>query len=165
MAISRQQIKIKQTSQTFSLRFTPLRPIRNEEWALLNATLHLIVEYGAIGGKTVFKPSDEPGREEKAPAQGLWPRGDSSIHRRRMAQSMPFKSILSQDTWRKPDHDGFVWASLQNFWCVKGKISGSTERQHQLIQPMLSDAPEPKQQSGQWAIRGSRVAGLIKEGT
>lgn len=43
----------------FSLRFTPLRPICVEEWALLEATLRLIAEYGAIGGKTVFKPTDE----------------------------------------------------------------------------------------------------------
>jgi len=50
--------QIKQ-NQTFNLRFTPLRPIR-EEWTFLDATLRLIADYGAIGGKTVFKPSDEP---------------------------------------------------------------------------------------------------------
>ncbi len=51
--------QIKQ-NETFSIRFTPLRPIRDEEWAILDATLRLIADYGAIGGKTVFKPSDEP---------------------------------------------------------------------------------------------------------
>jgi len=56
--------QIKQ-NQTFSLRFTPLRPIRDEEWALLEATLRLIAEYGAIGGKTVFKPTDEPSGASK----------------------------------------------------------------------------------------------------
>jgi CRISPR-associated protein Cmr1 len=45
--------QIKQ-NQTFNLRFTPLRPVRGEELALLDATLRLIAEYGAIGGKTVF---------------------------------------------------------------------------------------------------------------
>jgi len=45
----------------FILRFTELRPIREEEWCLLGLTLRLIAEYGAIGGKTVLKPSDEPG--------------------------------------------------------------------------------------------------------
>jgi len=45
----------------FILRFTELRPIREEEWCLLDLTLRLIAEYGAIGGKTVLKPSDEPG--------------------------------------------------------------------------------------------------------
>jgi CRISPR-associated protein Cmr1 len=37
--------------QTFSLRFIPLRPVQDEEWCLLNATLRLIADYGAIGGK------------------------------------------------------------------------------------------------------------------
>ncbi|MEW6381445.1 MAG: type III-B CRISPR module RAMP protein Cmr1 [bacterium] len=50
--------QIKQ-NQTFGLRFTPLRPIRVEEWSLLDATLRLIAKYGAIGGKTVFKPTEE----------------------------------------------------------------------------------------------------------
>ena len=58
------QIQIEK-EPNFSLRFTPLRPIRVEEWSLLDATLHLIAEYGAIGGKTVFKPSDESGRENE----------------------------------------------------------------------------------------------------
>ena len=43
----------------FILRFTPLRPIAAEEWALLDLTIRLIADYGAIGGKTVYKPSDE----------------------------------------------------------------------------------------------------------
>jgi len=56
--------QIKQ-NETFSIRFTPLRPIRIEEWTLLDATLRLIADYGAIGGKTVFKPTDEPSRASK----------------------------------------------------------------------------------------------------
>jgi CRISPR-associated protein Cmr1 len=28
-----------------------LRPVQDEEWCLLNATLRLIADYGAIGGK------------------------------------------------------------------------------------------------------------------
>ena len=47
--------------QTFILRFIPLRPIRDEEWCLLDAALRLISEYGALGGKIVFKPSEEWG--------------------------------------------------------------------------------------------------------
>jgi CRISPR-associated protein Cmr1 len=52
-------------NQTFSLRFTPLRPIREEEWELLDATLRLIAQYGAVGGKTVFKPTDESSRADE----------------------------------------------------------------------------------------------------
>ena len=53
----RKQIK---KDDTFRLRFTPLRPIRDEEWALLDFTLRLIADYGAIGGKTVYKPTKQP---------------------------------------------------------------------------------------------------------
>lgn len=45
----------------FVLRFIPLRPIREEEWCLLDLTLRLIADYGAIGGRTVLKPSEEWG--------------------------------------------------------------------------------------------------------
>lgn len=46
---------------TFILRFIPLRPIHDEEWCLLDMTLRLIADYGAIGGRTVLKPSEEWG--------------------------------------------------------------------------------------------------------
>ena len=54
------QAQIK-AGETFILRFTEIRPICEEEWCLLDLTLRLIAEYGAIGGRTVFKPSEEPG--------------------------------------------------------------------------------------------------------
>jgi CRISPR-associated protein Cmr1 len=46
--------------QSLEIAVIPLRNIEAEEWCLLNATFRLISEYGAIGGKTIFKPSDEP---------------------------------------------------------------------------------------------------------
>jgi len=49
------QIQIK-ADDKFKLKFTPLRPIKEEEWALLSLTLKLIARYGAIGGKTIHKP-------------------------------------------------------------------------------------------------------------
>ncbi|MCS7026753.1 MAG: type III-B CRISPR module RAMP protein Cmr1, partial [Bryobacteraceae bacterium] len=60
--IKRDQIK---KNGIFRFRFTPLRPMRDEEWALLDLTLRLIADYGAIGGKTVLKPSDEKDREKE----------------------------------------------------------------------------------------------------
>jgi len=53
-----QQDQIKRGS-TFQLAFTPLRPVHAEEWALVDTTTRLIADYAAIGGKTVYKPSDE----------------------------------------------------------------------------------------------------------
>ena len=54
--VKKEQIK---KGDAFRLRFTPLRPVSDEEWTLLDMTLRLIADYGAMGGKTVFKPSDE----------------------------------------------------------------------------------------------------------
>ena len=113
----------------FILRFIPLRPIRPEEWCLLDATLRLIADYGAIGGKTVFKPSDEPGREN---AFHHWDFG--------LVQYVPdgwqcnktledIRAYVTNSQWREAPHSyqdnqgmhDFSWASLQNFWFVKGR--------------------------------------------
>ncbi len=40
----------------FVLHFTPLRPVRRQEWMLIGLTLRLIADYAAIGGRTVLKP-------------------------------------------------------------------------------------------------------------
>lgn len=49
---------------TFHVRFAPLRAVKAEEWALLELTLRLISEFGALGGKTVLKPSNQKTRGE-----------------------------------------------------------------------------------------------------
>lgn len=105
--------------QTFFLQFTPLRPIRDEEWALLDATLRLIADYGAIGGKTVFKPADERSRANKLHHKdfGLI-QVLSSLPPARICRD-DLKKYLSQ--WRKLNHGEFAWASLEHFWFVKEK--------------------------------------------
>lgn len=69
------QTKQIESGDPFALRFTPLRPVLDEEWALLDLTLRLIADYGAIGGKTVLKPSREQSRMKEAHHQdyGLFP--------------------------------------------------------------------------------------------
>ena len=47
-----EQIK---ANDEFKLKFTPLRPIKEEEWVLLSLTLKLISRYKAIGGKAIPK--------------------------------------------------------------------------------------------------------------
>jgi CRISPR-associated protein Cmr1 len=106
--------------QEFVFHFTPLRPILDEEWALLDLTLRLIADYGAIGGRTVFKPSDERRRENMPQHKdyGLieitsWP--DIKVEERQL------RSYLKQSHWRNMDHGDYAWASLDNFWCANGK--------------------------------------------
>ncbi len=113
--------QIKQ-NQIFSLRFTPLRPICDEEWNLLDATLRLIAEYGAIGGKTVFKPTDQSGRASKPHHK------DYGLVQMTTPQQLDglsrgvLETYLSK--WRNIDRGDFAWASLQRFWCVNGRYLG-----------------------------------------
>ncbi len=117
------QIKTKQIKRgdTFKLRFTPLRRIHPEEWALLDLTLRLIAEYGAVGGKTVYKPSDEDGRAHEPHHKdfGLAELTTAAycgkIDRRQL------EAYVQAERWRKPDQKDVQWASLQHFWCVRGR--------------------------------------------
>jgi CRISPR-associated protein Cmr1 len=114
------QIKAK---DIFILRFTELRPIREEEWCLLDLTLRLIAEYGAIGGKTVFKPSDEQNRQNAFHHKdfGLISivEAPSTIH---CVGKEALEAYVRDGKWRAYFNDrDFSWASLANFWCVKGR--------------------------------------------
>jgi CRISPR-associated protein Cmr1 len=107
----------------FILRFTELRPIREEEWCLLNLTLRLIAEYGAIGGKTVFKPTDEQNRQNAFHHKdfGLISivEAPSAIH---CVGKEASEAYVRDGKWRADFNDrDFSWASLTNFWCVKGR--------------------------------------------
>lgn len=112
------QIKQKaiRERELFKLNFIPLRPVSDEEWALLELTLLFISEYAAISGKTVFKPSEEKGREDRD-------FGLIQIQDRLKVQKeyKELKEYVAQERWRKADQSDFAWASLQNFWCVKGR--------------------------------------------
>ena len=115
--VKRDQI---QKDQTFRFRFTPLHPMCEEEWALLDLTLRLVADYGAIGGKTVLKPSDEPTRAQEPHHQDY---GLIAIAQRpnstTVSQTRQIGYLASD--WRRVKDDDFAWASLQYFWSVKTK--------------------------------------------
>lgn len=107
-------------NENFVFRFTPLRPIRVEEWALLDLTLQLMANYGAIGGRTVFKPSDERYRENKLHHKdyGLF----EILNRPHIEiEEGQLRSYVKQSHWRNVNQKDFAWASLANFWCVHGR--------------------------------------------
>ncbi|BAW00528.1 Cmr1 family CRISPR-associated RAMP protein [Thermus thermophilus] len=134
--------------QTFVLRFIPLRPIAPEEWCLLDATLRLIADYGAIGGKTVFKPSDEPGRENVLHHKDF---GLVTIEQRPegVGCSRAIAEYVRDARWRKNFSDSaFSWASLQNFWCVKGRYLARQDTDTSSFNFVIG-RPEPKNQSSQ----------------
>lgn len=116
----------------FFLRLIPLRPIREEEWCLLDLTFRLIADCGAIGGKTVLKPSDEPNKQKALHHRdfGLieYRSGPPGWNCRKSRDEL--ESHILDNRWRKPPHGyrdeqgqthDFSWASLHNFWCVKGR--------------------------------------------
>lgn len=117
--------KIKKDA-VFSFRFIPLRPIRDEEWVLLDATLRLISDYGALGGKTVFKPSDEKNRAHEFHHSDF---GLISIienqYQRHFSNFKEVKNYLLNEHWIKASEKNkevdFRWASLKYFWFVGNK--------------------------------------------
>jgi CRISPR-associated protein Cmr1 len=123
--IKRDQIK---KDESFQFRFTPLRPMRDEEWALLDLTLRLIVDYGAIGGKTVLKPSNEKNRSDQPHHEDY---GLVAVERRPDGPSITKEALQRYvvSGWRSLNHGDFGWASLENFWCVTCCLARQHETQ------------------------------------
>lgn len=236
--VIRNQIR---ADQTFILRFIPLRPICHEEWCLLDATLRLIADYGAIGGKTVLKPSDEwgiadLGEEDLQEQNGqvvvrggrrglpmqqrdtLLEVSGSPVHNlnevKQLVSSLPpgtpvrvkiersgrqrelevwagkrhhqdfglikvesrprislctleeLKKYIKQMKWRSSipstyQENGRVfdysWASLQNFWCVKGRYLAREAATKSTFNQVVGRKPDKsiKEQRGRRVIRWS----------
>src|SRR5579884_2526824 len=145
--IKRDQIK---KDETFQFRFTPLRPMREEEWALLDLTLRLIADYGAIGGKTVLKPSDEANRSGLAHHRDY---GLVKVEQRPNIQprsQVELESYVRNGRWRKPLQKDFAWASLKNFWCVNGRNLARQSADRSNFNKVLGRM-EPKNQGQQLA--------------
>lgn len=154
--------------QNFGLRFIPLRPIRVEEWALLDATLHLIAGYGAIGGKTVFKPTDEDNRTEEPHHQDFGLAQISSSRQFAGIRRKDLETYLSQ--WKRLNHGEFAWASLQHFWyvkCVKERYLGRKNNDESTFNRVLGrqeakkqgqDLLNPANKKDQWLAGSQRVS-------
>lgn len=100
----------------FHMRFTPLRAVRPEEWSLLELTLRLISEYGALGGKTVLKPSDQNNKVQHADL-GLVKLVTTSTTAHTRQQLARYVSAWP----KKPAVNGATWASCSHMWFVDGK--------------------------------------------
>jgi CRISPR-associated protein Cmr1 len=134
----------------FILRFTPLRPIAAEEWALLDLTLRLIADYGALGGKTVLKPSDEAGRRDLPHHRDY---GLVKVEHRLSVEprsQAELEGHVRDGRWRKPPQQDFAWASLANFWCVNGRYLARQSANQSNFNKALGRR-EPKNQGQQLA--------------
>jgi CRISPR-associated protein Cmr1 len=108
----REKAQISQIAKddTFVFRFTELRPIQPEEWALLDLTLGLIAHYGAIGGKTkIRKKNNGIGRR---PNNGLGrvciESGPSDLAGTKCKE---ISSHLRHNRWHQPNQKGFEWSA------------------------------------------------------
>lgn len=102
--------------ETFKLRFTPLRPIGPKEWALLAVTIRLIADYGAIGGKTVLKPSRESHRADKDHHRDF-----GLVRLVAVPPLIPVsKADLTSFVHGRP-RTSDTWASTKTMWCVKNR--------------------------------------------
>ena len=124
-------------SQTFKLHFTELRPICDEEWALLDLAIRLIAEYGAIGGKTVYKPTEETSRQSEQHHQDLGLVKLVPSTPVRQFQEDELRRYVSLPEWRKLKQGDFAWASLQHFWCVPGKHLSREDADHSSFNRVL----------------------------
>ncbi|MEW6105201.1 MAG: type III-B CRISPR module RAMP protein Cmr1 [Bacillota bacterium] len=158
-------VKVSQIKQgdTFKLRFLEIRRVEPEEWVLLDLTLRLIADYGAIGGKTVYKPSDESSRQHlphhrdygliKIDGSPPLPSLEGDVEK-------TLRGYVDKNHWRKPDHDEFAWASLENFWCVKSYHLARQDSNTSTFNRVIG-RPEPKNQSqgGDSWLAGRRARG------
>jgi CRISPR-associated protein Cmr1 len=136
-----------QKDGTYQLRFVPLRPIRPEEWALIVITLRLIAEYGALGGKTVYKPSDEQSRQNQAHHRDYGMVEASQVPTIVRWTVDQLKAYVSESGWRKLNHGDAAWASLEHFWCVKGRYLARQNTNQSTFNRVIG-RPEAKAQAG-----------------
>ena len=154
----------------FSLHFTTLRqPIGDEGWTLLDATLRLIEKYGAIGGKTIFKPTDE---ENRKPSVERYRRGE--IHHQDFGlikkiygpriQPVGFTKLteyISSFRCLKGPPGGFAWASLRNFWFVNDRHLSRQNANHSTFNKIIG-RPLPKSQAADKAYDSWLSGGIGK---
>lgn len=126
-----------EANQSFQFRFTPLRSIVEEEWALLDLTLRVIADYGAIGGKTVYKPSEESHRQSEQHHQDFGLVKLVSRPRLRACTDSELRPFVLQQQWRSLNHGSFGWASAQNFWCVSGRHLTREDTDHSSFNRVL----------------------------
>ncbi len=142
-----QQQQIKE-GNTFQLVFTPLRAVCGEEWALIYVTIRLIADYAAIGGKTVYKPTDENARQNAAHHRDY---GVISVEQPAAVDAVSLERLqtyVRAQRWRRVEHGDFAWASLGNFWSVNGRHLARQSANESTFNRVIG-RPEPKSNAGQ----------------
>ncbi len=106
----------------FKLHFLEQKKIDPEEQLLLKMTLKLIVDYGAIGGKTIFKPSEVKYKNTKLHHRdfGILARDKQSNLPTEKIQTIEIIQYLEKFKNKKEKNET-EWPNMKYFWFVKGK--------------------------------------------
>ncbi|HDH13113.1 MAG TPA: type III-B CRISPR module RAMP protein Cmr1 [Nitrospirae bacterium] len=105
---------------SFKLHFLEQKKVDPEEQVLLKMILKLIVDYGAIGGKTIFKPSEIKHKNTKLHHR------DFGILARDTRSNLPTEKIRTEEIIQylekfKKKKEKNEWSNMKYFWFVKGK--------------------------------------------
>ncbi len=95
----------------FQLRFTPLRTVCEQEWALLDLTLRLIAKYGALGGKTKIRKSNKGIKGQASNGMGRV-RVQSGPSEPARAVWHEISKHLQDKRWLRRNQGGFEWAAV-----------------------------------------------------
>ena len=106
----------------FKLHFLEQKKLDSEEELLLKMTLKLIVDYGAIGGKTIFKPSEIKYKNTKLHHRdfGILTRDK---HSNLLTEKIQTDEIVSyiEKFKKKKEKNKVEWPNMKYFWFVKDK--------------------------------------------
>ncbi len=143
------RLEVEKQNDLIVLHFIELRKIEDIEWALLNLTLKIIANYGAIGGKTTFKPTDESSRQDRFYHKdfGLIKIINSDLDRFIFTKGQ-LEDYVQDKKWKRANQDGFKWVSIQNLWCVNGKYLSRKSPNESSFNKVLG-RKEPKNQASQ----------------
>lgn len=96
------------------LCFIPLKPLDPVEKALLIAALRISSRYGAIGGKTIYKPSESPNDNGHMPHEDF---GLFEIEPETTNEKIPLKIINSYlQNFNSKRNNNSSWPDLRYFW-------------------------------------------------
>lgn len=118
-------INLNSPDINFRMIFLEKKNIEDDEKTLLQMTLKLIVDYGAIGGKTTLKPSEIPFKNEFNYGKGqhrdyglIERSGNSGMLIERIGMK-DVQTYLSSFSVGSNDRE---WPDLRFFWFIKGNF-------------------------------------------
>lgn len=158
--VLRPSMDVIKANKPFALEFVPLKQFEPAEEILLAMTLKLVVEYGAIAGRTTFKPSEISKKNTKLHHTdfGVIMRGEKSnipedrIGHERVTPYLDGFSMPNKEDLSKKDD----LPDLRYFWFVKGRHLNRLEM-NQLVHRTPIGGYDPSGLTAADVIRGGFI--------